>query len=149
MQRWLVVSGVVVALTAFGLLVYGYERYYRGPKQSALFGTWECTSGCYHHIYFRLNPDHNVQALADDGKTVVFRGRWYAGGDFLYLRFIGEDIPQKHPITIWRIDDLSSVEMRIHSGDIIHTMTRVRPPPPSASNQSMKRIATDEKIISP
>ena len=40
MQRRLVVSGVVVAPTAFGLLVYGYERYYRGPKQSALFGTW-------------------------------------------------------------------------------------------------------------
>ena len=49
-ERGLVVSGVVVALTAFGLLVDGYERYYRGPKQSALFGIlWQCTSGCYHH----------------------------------------------------------------------------------------------------
>ena len=39
-------------------------------------------------------------------------------------------IPQKHPITsILCIDDLSSLwKTRIHSGDIIHTMTRVRPP---------------------
>src|SRR5205085_3363896 len=130
LRRWPVISAALVTTALFAALVYIYECYYRGPGQSALFGTWECTSGCNYHIRFRLNPDHNVQTLDEDGATVIYHGRWYAGGDFLYLRFIGENIPQKHPITVWRTEDLSPSEMRLRSGDILHTMTRVSPASP-------------------
>jgi len=143
-QRWLVISATVVGIAGFAMLVYGYERYCRGPGQEALFGTWECTDGCLTHMYFRFNPNHNVDAwAAEDGSTYEIHGRWYAGGDFLYLRFIGRDIPQKHPITIWRIDELTTSEMHIRSGDITHTMTRVVVGSlPNASNHALEPTAT-------
>jgi hypothetical protein len=39
-QKGLIVGSVVLALASFGALVYGYERYYRGPGESAFYGTW-------------------------------------------------------------------------------------------------------------
>jgi len=142
-RRWLIIAACAVA--GFALLVYAYERYYRGPGQDALFGTWECTAGCLsEHFYFRFDPNHNVEAWAEeDGMRFAYRGRWYAGGDFLYLRFIGDDIPQKHPITIWRIEDLTTTQVRIRSGDITHTMLRVTSSSPrNASNHTMQLTPT-------
>jgi hypothetical protein len=138
MQRCLLIASVATGLAAFALLIYGYERYYRGPGQEALVGVWECTAGCLsEHFYLRFEPTHNVEAWSKEGEyKASYRGRWYAGGDFLYLRFIGEDIAQRHPITIWRIDDLTTTEMRLRSSDITHTMTRITSGLPSnASNQ--------------
>src|SRR4051812_21218953 len=54
-QKWLITSLALLALAAFGILVYKYERYHRGPSESAFFGTWETTFvGLDSPCYFRL-----------------------------------------------------------------------------------------------
>jgi hypothetical protein len=33
-RRWLIAAAVVLVFVTFGLLVYTYERYYRGPSEA-------------------------------------------------------------------------------------------------------------------
>src|SRR5438270_13827680 len=87
-QRWLIVTSTAFGLLLFAVVVYGYERYYRGPSDSVLFGTWRCTSGCYYALYYQFTPEHKIRVFADDDPSAVIgQGRWYAGGGFVFLRF--------------------------------------------------------------
>lgn len=89
LQKWLMVGAAALGLIAFGVLVYSYERYYRGPDDSALFGTWADADPMWDGtVYYRLNSDHTFQFLGDftDEQSMFMRGTWYAGGAVIYLR---------------------------------------------------------------
>src|SRR5438093_12616864 len=81
-QRWLIVGAVVVALGFFSALVYSYERYYRGPDDSFFVGTWrgEADYTGETRIGYRFKADHTFEGEWEPS------GKWYAGGEFLYLR---------------------------------------------------------------
>jgi hypothetical protein len=134
--------GVIVVATS----IYTYERYYRGPDETALVGTWqeydpimECT---YYH---RLKPDHTFEVFTqhDDQPSVLMRGTWHAGGDIVYLKLAWEDVSATRLI-IWRIEEMTANELRIryNPGGRVHTYTRATVDSPNASNQAMERTAT-------
>src|SRR5437762_11832734 len=86
-QRSLIAGAVVVGLVAFSALVYGYERYYRGPDDSFFIGSWRgeanyTGSTC---IGYRFKPNHTFEGECEPS------GKWYAGGDLLYLRVRFDD----------------------------------------------------------
>jgi hypothetical protein len=125
-QKVLALSGALLAIVAFSGLVYSYERYHRGPSDSVLFGTWQCIEGCYP-FYYQFTPDHNVQILDDENKSVLLKGRWYAGGDFIYVRFEQKEIELPRDILIWRIEDIKPDEFRarIWKGEPIRIYKRL------------------------
>jgi hypothetical protein len=143
-QRWFIAVTVLVALIALAVVVYSYERYYRGPSDSALFGTWQCISGCEYPLYYTFGPDHNIRVSDDDASGVVTRGRWYAGGNFIFLRFTEPPLPIKRAILIYHIVDLTPDELRVRiwRDDEVRSYRRVTPIATSASNQAMQRTAT-------
>jgi len=72
-QKWLVVSSVVLALTSIGALIYGYERYYRGPSDAAFVGTWRDTTPAMDSItYYRFKPDATFDLISDGMGSVVY-----------------------------------------------------------------------------
>jgi hypothetical protein len=152
-QRWLIVAALALAVGAFSAVVYSYERYHRGPNESVLFGTWQCTDVCYYPLYFRFHADHNFEVLDNEDPSVVLRrGRWYAGGDFIYLRAIYEkfeDDPRRE-ILIWRIEDITPTELRARmwSDEPPRVYRRVNLDSPHASNKSLEPTAgrRDKKV---
>jgi hypothetical protein len=159
LQKRLIVAATVCGLAACGILIYCYEHYYRGPDDSALFGTWvERRPGLgifdpeeeadpiwngVATIYYRLNPDHTFEFLTDlaDDQSAFFRGTWHAGGDVVYLKLHGEDVFRK--LIFWRIENLSpgELEIRYNPGGPLHTFNRVRLASPNTSNQSLQLTA--------
>src|SRR5438045_7596756 len=88
-QRWLIIGSAVVALASFGALVYRYERYHRGPSESAFFGAWETTLED-STFYYEFKSDHTFLVFNSpsmDEESFLVRGRWYAGGPKFYVRF--------------------------------------------------------------
>ena len=151
-QRLLIIGVAVLALGFLGAVVYSYERYHRGPNESVLFGTWQCGEACYYHTYYRFRPDHSFELLDDqDSSTVIGRGRWYAGGDFIYLRYTDPQLVElegKRSILIWRIEDITPSELRVRlwSGDPPLVYRRVNLVSPHASNHAMERTADRREI---
>jgi hypothetical protein len=138
------VAAVLVAIIAFATIVYAYEHYYRGPSDSVLFGTWQCTSGCEYPLYYEFGPDHNIQVLDDsDPSIVVVRGRWYAGGKFIYLRFFELPPGLRRTILIYHIVDITPDELRVRiwRNDPIRTYRRATLGATNASNRAMQRTA--------
>jgi hypothetical protein len=45
MQRCIIVGAIFAGLVTCSALVYEYERYYRGPKDTVLVGTGEGNAG--------------------------------------------------------------------------------------------------------
>ncbi len=143
-RKSILVAAVLVASIAFVAIVYAYERYYRGPSDSVLFGTWQCTSGCDYALYYQFGPDHNIQVLDDtDPSIVAVRGRWYAGGEFIYLRFFELPPGLRRTILIYRIVDITPDELRVRiwRNDPIRIYKRVTLDATNASNQAMQRTA--------
>lgn len=129
LQKWLILGGVAVGLVASGVLIYSYERYYRGPDESALFGTWADADPMWNGtVYYRLNPDHTFQFMGDfaDEETAFLRGTWYAGGKMIYLKLQWEEALGRKFI-YWRIEDLSSKELRVRysRGGRVYSYSRV------------------------
>ena len=143
-QRVWIVAAIVLALGVFGAVVYSYERYHRGPNESVLFGTWQCVEVCYYPTYYRFHPNHSFEILDDeDSSKTLLRGRWYAGGDFIYLRHTDPELVElegKRNILIWRIEDITPTELRVRmwSDEPPRVYRRVDLASPHASNQSMK-----------
>jgi hypothetical protein len=145
LQRWLITATVVLAIVSFGTLVYSYERYHRGPSESALFGTWEDTTPAMDSVaYYRFNADHTFDLMTDGmGQlSVVATGRWYAGGPNIYVRF-SPDLLGGRQLIMWHIADISADEIRVRwtRDGAIRIWKRVDLPLPSASNQTMQRTA--------
>lgn len=118
-QRWLIVGAVVVAVGVFSALVYSYERYYRGPNDSVLFGTWRGELGCLgeNRTGYRFKPDHTYDWClgCEDGESWGQAGHWFAGGDFIYLRIrVDEPSGPYDRLEAWHIDSMTSTELRMH-----------------------------------
>jgi hypothetical protein len=115
-QRWLIAGAVVASLCVFSALVYSYERYHRGPDESFFVGTWR---GDYlpktlywgpARVGFHFRSDHTYE-----GETAP-SGRWYAAGDFLYLRLRLDDASGPYDrLETWHTDSMSGDELRMHS----------------------------------
>ncbi len=144
-QKWLLTTIVCLALVTVGTLVYVYERYHRGPSESALFGTWEATSyAAGAPIYYQFRSDHAVLiswSAAMDERSLIDTGKWYAGGPNIYLRF---DPQYPGRPEIWHIVDIAPGEIRVRQGsaDRVDIFKRVDPVATRASNQTMQRTAT-------
>jgi hypothetical protein len=121
-QRWLIVGTAVVAVGVFSALVYGYERYYRGPDDSVFIGTWrgEADYTGEQRIGYRFKPDHTFEGEWEPS------GKWYAGGDFLYLRLRLDDASGPYDkLQIWHVDSMTPTEIRMQSDGLHAVLKRV------------------------
>src|ERR1700726_4983412 len=86
LQKWLIISSVVILVAAFSMVVYTYERHYRGPSDEVLVGTWRFP-GLDEDIYFPLRSDHTFRAFLNHlpEKDSPFKGTWFGGGAFVYF----------------------------------------------------------------
>jgi hypothetical protein len=112
------VGAIVVAVGVFSALVYGYERYYRGPDDSVFIGTWrgEADYTGEQRIGYRFKPDHTYE-----GEWGEPDGKWHAGGDVLYLRQRLDDPSGPYDrLEMWHIDSMTPTELRMHSSDGVH-----------------------------
>ena len=141
-QKWLIAGSVVLALGFCGACSYGYERYHRGPSESAFFGTWETTLEEITY-YYEFKPDHTFLVFnspAMDEESFLVRGRWYAGGPNVYLRHDDEHWDGRKP-EIWHLVDIQADVFRIRffSDSAIHVYTRAHRIATPASNHTMER----------
>ena len=121
-QKRLIVSSAAVAVAAFGALVYGYERYYRGPDDSFFVGTWRGTID-YNvgdiPAAFRFKPDHTFEGESQPS------GKWHGAGEFLYLRQELDDASGPYErLQIWHIDLMTVAELRMHDTDGLHAVLK-------------------------
>jgi hypothetical protein len=123
-QRWLIAGGVLAGLILFSALVYCYERYYRKPDDSFFVGTWrgELDSLGDNQTGYRFKPDHTYEErfVFGDEESWVPSGKWYAGGDFVYLRHRLEDSSGPYDrLEIWHVDSMTPKEVHMHS-EVFH-----------------------------
>src|SRR4051794_13245533 len=113
--KWFIIVAVTVALVLSGALIYTYERYYRGPADTVLVGTWEMTMpyGMDSATWVRLNPDHTAIWFSDSisGYQIDYRTRWFAAGPYIYMRYEGQR-------QIWQITDVLPDELRLRSAKV-------------------------------
>ena len=141
LQRWLIVTGVALAIIASGSFIYRYERYHRGPTDSVFFGTWQIEDGCMDCTNFiTLQPNHNVVGFGDGlGSTFLdYHGRWYAGGQALVVHC--ETDEQSYSIAV-RILDIAPDAIHVLWDGRDIRLTRSTREPPQASNQAMQPTA--------
>jgi hypothetical protein len=119
-----------VTLTTLCALVYTYERRYRGPDESFFIGTWrgEIDSLSKNRIAFRFKADHTYEesfVSAEDSEIWALPGRWYAGGDFLYLRIPRDDGGDPYSVLqAWHVDSMNSQEVRMQADGLHATLKR-------------------------
>lgn len=156
-QKRLIIAFSVLTLAFFGILIYGYERYYRGPGEEVLYGTWKGSLDWHgSDSYFEFRADHTFSIWdrawfdpADKKPEFVTKGRWYAGGKFLYMRFPSKFRPDGRVLYFWHIDDISPQELRLrywHDGEN-HVFHRVASVATRASNHAMERTPTRRAFV--
>ena len=105
-QKCLLIAAVLIALAAFGTLVYSVERRYRPPDGNILAGTWEMTAPYSKDssTVLRLDPERTAAwhsgawvRYPTAGQQGYSAMMWYAGGRYIYMHF-EEGSPQ-----IWQI----------------------------------------------
>ena len=99
-----------------------------GPDESVFVGTWEEQRDVGRSQYI-LKANSTFEVVDPDapyGPEVGARGRWYAGGKLVYLRFHFEE-PSDRDLVIWHIDDISPQHLQIHIAHhgFVHTLTRI------------------------
>ena len=116
-QKYLIAGAVVAAVIASSALIQAYERFCRGPDDSYFVGAWR---GKYEpttlfwgvpELAVRFNRDYTYQ---DEDSGMLGGGKWYAGGDFLFLKVRAED--SSGPIDrleVWHIDSMASDEVHM------------------------------------
>lgn len=142
LQKRLIVAGVAAGLVCLGSGINIYERYYRGPSDSVLFGTWYNPYDSSPVICYDFKPDHTLQVRDCDDPELILRGRWYAGGSNIYASFLGEDadfLQLKRPV-ILHIVDIQPDTLRI-TRLLNGPVEAYRRFPVHASNQTMKPTA--------
>ena len=126
-QKWLII-GVSV-----------YERYYRGPSDTVLVGTWQIEDGCIDCTNFiALQPNHSVVGFGDSiagENQLSSRGRWYAGGQVLVIHY---DTAEEARSVIMRILDIAPDTIRVRWDGREIRMTRSTRMPPQASNHALE-----------
>ena len=142
-RKLLIVVACAAALVAAAGAVYTYERYYRGPSDSVLVGTWYLEDGCIDCTHFvTLFPNHNVLGFSDalgQQNLIDHRGRWYAGGQVLVIHY---DNTEQAGSIIMRILDIEPDTIRVRWDGRELRMTRSTRTPPQASNQALELTAT-------
>ena len=150
-QKILIVCSGLFALVLSAALIYGYERYYRGPGEEMLYGTWK--GGLDWHgseNWFEFRSDHTFSVWGrawfekpGSNPEFVTKGRWYAGGRFLYLRFPPGFRTDGGVLDFWHIDDISPQELRMRfwRDGGVHEFRRVHSVATRASNRAMEPTA--------
>jgi hypothetical protein len=131
LQKWLIAGAVVACLVGFSALVYSYERHHRGPDDTFFVGTWRGELGCLgeNRTGYRFKPDHTYEEreMLEDSESWYPRGRWIAGGDFLYLRARFDDASGPYDrLEIWHIDSMTPAELRMHFEDLPVVLKRAQ-----------------------
>jgi hypothetical protein len=122
-QKWLIVSSVVSALAFCGAGIYGYERYYRGPGQEILYGTWHSGACIDCTMDLTFFPNHTFISSGESmGRYWVDdTGTWYVDFNRILLRRRDVD---EHPLVVLKLADVTDTELKIAYGDRIMTYTR-------------------------
>src|SRR6478735_3674920 len=90
-QRLLITAATLLGLCSFGAFVYSYEHSARGLREADLVGTWgRVDPGSGGGIY-DFRGDGTIVLLEDDGQPSDLKGKWYAGGNNIYVRFPPSD----------------------------------------------------------
>ena len=141
-QKWLIAAGVLIVLAAFGTLVYVFEHYYRGPSDSILVGTWELQDGCIDCTnLITLEPNHIAIGFGDSiagENQIEYRGRWYAGGQLIVIRYSDQE---RSVASYWKIIDIAPDMLRVRITGREVLLKRSDRKPPRASNQSLEPTA--------
>ncbi len=111
-QRLLILAAVALGLCSFGALVYSYERYHRGVREADLAGIWTRVDAGSGGGYYEFRPDGTIVLLDDDAQPADIKGKWYAGGDNIYVRFPPNDF-LKRELVVWHIVDISRDQFRV------------------------------------
>ena len=145
-QKWALLIATALGIAALGTSVFVYERYYRGPGEDILYGDWEAVDFLADDtIYFRFRPDQTFTAGGlFDGKFNPFSdGRWYAGGQNIYIRFSADDMRVPTRVIVFHIVDIQAnvVHVRLLRDGQVYTFRRATLKSASASNQSLEPTA--------
>jgi hypothetical protein len=126
-QKLMIATASALLVIAFGALVYGYERYYRGPSEDALLGRWAAYIQNDTTFYYDFRRDHTFRVLSTDQTSVVVAGHWYAGGKQVYLRFPHDQPFAGRDLIIWQIIDISpeAIQFRLLRDGPVHIYPRV------------------------
>jgi hypothetical protein len=149
-QKLLIMVGSAVLIALSGIGIYIYERYYRGPSDSVLVGTWQIEDGCIDCTNFiALQPNHSLIGFGDTiagQNQLESRGRWYAGGQLLVIHY---DTTEKAGSVIMRILDIAPETIRVRWDGREIRMTRSTRIPPQASNQPLERTTDRRENLLP
>jgi hypothetical protein len=127
-QKCLRIAAVLIAVAAFGTLVYGVERRYRPPDGNILAGTWEMTAPYNKDspTVLRLDPERTAAwhsgawvrypAAGQQGYSEMM---WYAGGRYIYMHF------EKGSPQIWQIIQILLDELRLRHAKRDYTFKRI------------------------
>jgi hypothetical protein len=127
-QKCLIIAAVLIAITAFGTLVYSVERSYDPPESNILAGTWEMTVPYSKDssTVLRLDPARTAAWHSgawvrhiDAGQQDYSEMTWYAGGEYIYMHF-EEGLPQ-----IWEIIQILPDELRLRHAKRDYTFKRI------------------------
>jgi hypothetical protein len=127
-QKCLLIAAALIALAAFGTLVYSVERHYRPPDGSILAGTWQMTApdSKDNSTVLRLDPERTAAwhrgawvRYPAGGQQGYSEMMWYAGGRYIYMHF-EEGSPQ-----IWQIIQILPEELRLRHAKRDHTFKRI------------------------
>ena len=115
-QKWLIITAAALGIAAFTTGICAYERYYRGPGEDILYGTWEAVDfPDGDSTYFELRSDQTFSAggLYEDELNPFAGGRWYAGGPNLYIRFSADDMGTATRVIVFHIVDIQPNVVRV------------------------------------
>ena len=124
-QKCLLITTVLIALAAFGTLVYSVERSYRPPDGNILAGTWKMTAPVSTDSFTVLRLDPEPTAAWHRGAWVHYPKQgysemmWYAGGQYIYMHF-EQGLPQ-----IWQIIQILPDELRLRHAKRDYTFKRI------------------------
>jgi hypothetical protein len=147
----LLVFAVIVSIGAFAALVYNYERYHRGLSEADLAGTWTRVDSAGGGGYYDFRRDGTIVMLDDDGQPTDIKGKWYAGGPNIYVRFPPGEF--RDPLfAVWHIADISKDQFRVRiwQDDIgLAVWRRMKPSPRTPVDLSDIPEAVEEVEVNP
>jgi hypothetical protein len=109
LQKWLITGCSIVMLVSCAFGIYYYEHYYRGPDDSFFVGSWR---GDYVPTTLYMGPPDI--AFHFDADHTFDGGRWYAAGEFLYLRVRRDSGGDPYDtLEVWHIDSMSADELQM------------------------------------
>jgi hypothetical protein len=127
-QKCLLIAAVLIALAAFGTLVYSVEHSYHPPDGNILAGTWKMVAPASTDSFTVLRLDPEPTAAWHSGAWVRYpkagqqgysEMMWYAGGQYIYMHF-EEGSPQ-----IWQIMQILPDELRLRHAKRDYTFKRI------------------------